>query len=237
MYEQSLTLDVTTPVGPLARFYPSAIDVFESMDIDYACSGGRPLADAATSAGIEPQQLLNAVRKAVSFPAVEGTLVELIHQIVTEHHDIEQNQMRDLLARLAANPEGAPERDRIRRIFAALVAAGAGHMRREERELFERIEELELHPHRIRAGTVSRRMFAEFVEHDITHDRLVKIRELTLRLRVRGTADSALLDELDTFDRKTHRHMHLENNVLVPRVISMENRLKQLRDEMARPQG
>ncbi|MGZ4809983.1 MAG: hemerythrin domain-containing protein, partial [Thermoanaerobaculia bacterium] len=84
--------------------------------------------------------------------------------------------------------------------------------------------------HRIRAGSISRPMLNEFVEHDIVHERMTKIRELTLQLRARPDADTALLDELDELYRAVHRHIHLENNVLIPLVIDLENRLKEARN-------
>jgi iron-sulfur cluster repair protein YtfE (RIC family) len=71
----------------------------------------------------------------------------------------------------------------------------------------------------------------EFLEHDLIHERLTKLRELALRIRVRGTSFGELLDEVDVLMHAIYRHIHLENNVLIPRVIDLENRLKTLRQE------
>jgi hypothetical protein len=38
--------------------------------------------------------------------------------------------------------------------------------------------------------------------------------------------DVQLLDEIEELYRAVHRHIHLENNVLIPLVIDLENRLK-----------
>jgi CRP-like cAMP-binding protein len=105
------------------------------------------------------------------------------------------------------------------------------HMLREERQLFPPIETLEIHPHRVRFGSMSRPLLAEFVEHDLVHEWLVRIRELSLRLRSANYPHTDVLDALDSFDRDAHRHMHLENNVLIPRVVEMENRLKTEHEE------
>ncbi|MGZ5476407.1 MAG: hemerythrin domain-containing protein, partial [Thermoanaerobaculia bacterium] len=78
----------------------------------------------------------------------------------------------------------------------------------------------------VRAGSISRPLLNEFVEHDFAHERLAKIRELALRLRNVEGSDVQLLDELDELFRAVHRHIHLENNVLIPLVIDLENRLK-----------
>jgi iron-sulfur cluster repair protein YtfE (RIC family) len=99
-------------------------------------------------------------------------------------------------------------------------------MLREEKNLFPRIEELDLHPHKVRAGSISRPLLNEFIEHDIVHERIAKIRELALRLRSMEGPDVQLLDEIEELYRAVHRHIHLENNVLIPLVIDLENRLK-----------
>jgi iron-sulfur cluster repair protein YtfE (RIC family) len=80
----------------------------------------------------------------------------------------------------------------------------------------------------VRVGSLSRPLLMEFVEHDTIHEWLVKVRELGLRLRIRG-ADAALLERIDDLDRSVHRHLHSENNVLIPRVVDLEHRLRSRR--------
>lgn len=227
----TLTIEASAPVGQIARFFPSSIAVFETMDIEFACKGGRSLADAALAAGADLAELLTALRRVANEGrSMETSVADLIHTIVTEHHRIENEMLRDIDARLA-KLRGNEDVARIRRIVANLTDAIHTHMLREERELFPRIEELDLHPHRIRAGSISRPLLVEFVEHDVVHERLVKVRELTLRLR--GRADDETIAALERFDLLTHRHIHLENNVLIPRVIDLENRLKLTRRQEA----
>ena len=225
-------IDVATPVGQIARFYPTAIAVFETYDIDFACKGGRSLLDAAQAAGADADAVLLAVSASSVGRSAEGTVAELIHKIVTQHHRFETERLRLLLARL----ENSDDSDvvRIRRIVADILESMSAHMLREERTLFPQIEELDLHPHRVRGGSVTRPLLTEFVEHDLLHERFAKLRELALRLCARRLdgADE-LLREVDVLSRDVHRHMHLENNVLIPRVVELENRLKSMRAEGA----
>jgi iron-sulfur cluster repair protein YtfE (RIC family) len=67
----------------------------------------------------------------------------------------------------------------------------------------------------------------------MAHERLQKIRETALRLRAQRFADTQLLDDIDNFDRMAHRHIHLENNVLAPRVMEIENRIRADRAQLA----
>jgi regulator of cell morphogenesis and NO signaling len=222
-------INESSPVGQTARRYPATIAVFEAFDIDYACKGGRSLADAARAAGVEASALLTGLQPALAGgPAPEPPIPELLHTIVTEHHRFESVRLRSLAARFEtaqANSAAA----RIRTLLLDLADSGGAHMMREERSLFPQLEQLDLHPHTVRAGSISRPLLNEFVEHDVVHERITKIRELALRLRSRSEWDVQLLDEIDELYRDVHRHMHLENNVLIPRAIDLENMLRSAR--------
>jgi len=225
----TLAIQRTSPIGEIARHHPATIALFETLDLDYACRGGRPLEHAALTAGLDPEELVRSVASIAndSPRAEEGTLAELLHTIITEHHRLDLDTVRDLTTRLA-RMDHEPLAGRIRRLLLSVHEALRGHILREERELFPRIEELDLHPHRVRAGSISRPLLAEFVEHEAVSEYLGKLRELTTRLRG-GDADAGLLDEIEHFVLRVRRHLHQENNVLIPRVLELESRLKSAR--------
>lgn len=228
----NIKIEDVAAVGALARRHPTLIALFEELEIDYACKGGRTLRDAAAYAGHDPKQVLELVRITAGEPDDDrGTLAELIHLIITDHHKFASEQSRAILKQLNATVDPPEDLRRIGRIFKTLSDAIETHMMREERQLFPPIEALELHPHRVRFGSMSRPLLAEFVEHDLVHEWLARIRELSLRLRSAKYSQIDLLDALDAFDHDAHRHMHLENNILIPRVVEMENRLKIAHEE------
>jgi len=230
----SFVIESTTPVGTIARFLPETIGVFESLDIDFGCYGNRSLADAAAAAGADLDDALAMLAAGRSSDdQTETSLPDLIHRIITEHHRFDRELMRDILRRLGPREQRDGEIARIGRLLSSLAESLGPHMRREERELFPLAEQLSLHPGRIRAGNIGRRLLHEFIEHSLAHERLQKIRETVLRLRARGFGDTHLLDDLDALDRMAHRHIHLENNVLAPRVMEIENRLRADRAQLA----
>jgi regulator of cell morphogenesis and NO signaling len=231
---QKIHLDASSPVGQVARFFPSTIAAFENFDVDYACKGGRSIADAAAATGLSTAKLLEEITVIADaeVPAPEPTVSELVHIIVTEHHRFEAEQFRILSAELMVRPDDL-DVSRMRRLVADLSGSISVHMLREERNLFPRIEELDVHPHRVRSGSISRPLLNEFLEHDSVHERLTKLRELSLRARLSNAIEPDVLNDLELLNRAIHRHMHLENNVLIPRVIDLENRLKTLRNEAA----
>jgi regulator of cell morphogenesis and NO signaling len=225
-------IDATTPVGRIARLYPETVSLFDGMDVEYACKGGRALRDAAVAAGVSSEELLGAVLATIDGmpPAEERGIGELLDALIREHERFGDERFREILLRFD-RIEHYPDAERLHRLLKALRTKMAGHMQREEREIFPRIEELDLHPERGRLG-ISRQLLIEFVEHDVVHEWLTKIRELTLRLRTREV-DALLLDAVDEMCHALKRHLHLENNVLIPRVIDSEQRLKSRR--MAEP--
>jgi regulator of cell morphogenesis and NO signaling len=231
---QKFHIDGASPVGQVARFFPSTIAAFENFDVDYACKGGRSIADAGAATGLSTAKLLEEITVIANaeVPAPEPSVSELVHIIVTEHHRFEAEQFRILSAELMVRPDDL-DVSRMRRLVADLSGSISVHMLREERNLFPRIEELDVHPHRVRSGSISRPLLNEFLEHDIVHERLTKLRELSLRARLSNAIEPDVLNDLELLNRAIHRHMHLENNVLIPRVIELENRLKTLRNEAA----
>ena len=220
----------SSPIGQVARWFPRAIAVFEEFDIDYACTGGRSVHDAAVGAGFEPIVLLGALEDAAEGGAApEQSISDLVHTIVIEHHRFEAARFRQLASHFEPPDMTNVLAARIRNLLVSLATSLSEHILREERNLFPHLEELDLHPHRVRAGSISRPLLNEFHEHDAIHEKLTTVRELSLRLRLRPESDTTVLDEIDELYRAVHRHMHLENNVLIPRVIDLENSLKNAR--------
>ena len=77
-------------------------------------------------------------------------------------------------------------------------------------------------------GTVHDRIRKMEAEHQEAGERWRLIREATGGYAVpnhAGTAYRVCFKELQEFERDLHRHVHLENNILFPRAIRLEERL------------
>jgi regulator of cell morphogenesis and NO signaling len=75
-------------------------------------------------------------------------------------------------------------------------------------------------------GTVANPIRMMEREHREAADQLRIIRELTRNYAVPGDGCSTYevcMRELADFERDLHRHVHLENNVLFPRALALEN--------------
>lgn len=219
-----------------------AAGVFEQFGIDFYCAGRRSLADACRRAATDPAMVIREL-EALSPPAVadddvmHGPVDRLIHHILAVHHAYVRSAVpaieRHLRAIQAVHGAAHPELRRIGEIFGAVSGNLEQHMIKEERILFPYLRELAaggplrgvgMSPF----GTVENPIRMMEREHREAADEVRLIRELTNRY-VRpadgGVAYETCLTELSRFEYDLHRHLHLENNVLFPRVLVLEQRL------------
>lgn len=234
------TLEKT--VREIALEDPSSIRVFESLGIDYCCGGKRPLSDACSHAHVDVDRvlaLLEEANRASKVPEGEAwtgkSLGELIAHIVAEHHAYvrrETPRVEALLAKVAAkHGEAHPEVAQIAELFSAIGQELSTHLMKEEQVLFPYIERME---EALEAGepapvpffgTVQRPVAMMIAEHDDAGALLARIRELSGGYNVPADACPsfvALYRGLEEFERDLHRHVHLENNILFPRAVDME---------------
>lgn len=231
MIEQvTITPDLT--LADVARNLPQAVHVFEEFGIDYSCRGARSVADAAAGVGLSPDDLVERVLAAPLNGAKDWNrlpLAELTH-FLSEDHEASIRSMlswvRDAIDAAVTECTSCEVGKRIGTLFASYSMAVTKHMLNEERDLFPFIERVE----RAKAsgGTsaptprMSQRVLREFVEHESFRERLRMMRELAWQLGT-GPAAQELRKRLRQCSREVHEHIHLENNILYPRAIELEN--------------
>lgn len=214
-------------VADVAEAFPQSIAVFEDAGIDFSCRGLRSIADAAAAAGYEVEDL-RAVIEALPPPAgarrwSERSVEELTRFLVSDHHEFATASVPALRALIAKAIDRNPNEPRFKRLaamFSKLSAAILVHAEHEEHDLFSTFGVT-----RDAAKTrLSQRVLREFVEHESFNEQLRMMQELCLRID--GDSARELLAELDRVARTIRYHMHLENNVLYPRAIEIENELQ-----------
>lgn len=235
------TLEKT--VREIALENPSSIRVFESLGIDYCCGGKKPLSEACARANLELGHVIelleNAERDTQVSTGEEWTnraLGDLIAHIVGKHHAYvrqETPRIQALLIKVTGkHGEAHPELAQISQLFSAVGQELSMHMMKEEQVLFPYIDGME------RAigsgepvpagcfGTVKRPIANMIAEHDDAGALLASIRSLSNSYSApAGACPSflALYRGLEEFERDLHRHVHLENNILFPRAIELED--------------
>ena len=220
--------DAETAVGRIVRACPAAMEVFEQFDIDYACGGAQSLRAAAEAAGVPCDAVLRKLNAVATEGPLEAepTLETLVRGVLPGSHEEERARLRSLAKVLsAAAPARSAVHGRLQRLAWSLEKTLRRHMEREEHDLFPAIERLASGDPTALPGSIVRRIYVEFVEHETIHELLVKLRELRLRALLEG-CDDRLISELVGLERETLRHIHMENNVLLPLALEAENRMR-----------
>jgi regulator of cell morphogenesis and NO signaling len=230
-----------TTLRSIALEQPATIRVFERLNLDYCCGGNRPLAEACAQKGLDVEAVVASLTEAAqgNAPAArdftEAAPSELIHHIVKTHHAYVRNELPRLLAMAerVGSKHGPthPEVTQIERQLNQLGEELLMHLQKEEIVLFPYIEKLE----RRRNGSAQApeacfasvespiRMMVH--EHESAGALMEAMREATGGFKPwTGACPTTvgLYDGLDAFERDLHRHVHLENNILFPAAIAME---------------
>ena len=222
---------------------PEATRVLEKLGIDYCCGGGQTLERACQTAGVPIGEVLvwlEAAATKTGGPAEErdwqtAPLAELIAHIQNTHHRF----TRDELARIApladkvcaVHGSNHPELSGIRETFAGLAEELTAHLMKEEMILFPFVIRMEQAVSRGQAmprapfGTVGNPIAMMAQEHDGAGEALRRMRRLSCDYAVPADACisfQTLYGALAGLEGDLHRHIHLENNILFPRAIAME---------------
>ncbi|MEW6208850.1 MAG: iron-sulfur cluster repair di-iron protein [Acidobacteriota bacterium] len=240
-----MMISSTKTVRELALEMPGATEVFEKIGIDYCCGGAQSLSEACVKVGKPIEQVLPMLEEIVSKSDTKEEkidwrvrrLAKLTHYIVNKHHAFTRRELGRLSLLIAkvcsAHSARHPELVLIQSLFQSLEHDLLPHMHKEEQILFpyiERMEEAIRRSERMPTaffGTVRSPIRMMMLEHDNAGELLRAIRDASKDFKVPedGCASYELLYEgLKEFEHDLHQHIHLENNILFPRAIEMEDR-------------
>jgi len=238
-----VTITENQTVREIAVENPATVRVFESLGIDYCCGGRRPLTDACAEANVPVERLLEMLRSAGqgapedAQPWKDAPLAELAEHIVTRHHGYirkETPRIEALLEKVTMrHGSGHPELLTVKELFAAMSQELLTHAMKEEQVLFPHIERMEKaavagEPAPAAFfGSVRNPIARMLADHDDAGELTARIRKITDNYRLpEGACPTyrALFDGLAEFERDLHQHVHLENNILFPRALQLENR-------------
>lgn len=219
-------------LGELVAERPARARILERWGIDYCCHGQRTLADAAASAGLDPDEVATEVDEVVD--DTDGHIdrlepIALVDHILTTHHDYLHEEL-PLLVALAAkvrDVHGArhPELARIAELVNEIQADLTPHLAKEEQVLFPAIREWADGQRTFPFGTLSNPVRMMMFEHDQAGELLAELRSVTGDYTPPPdgcTSYEVLFARLAHLELDTHRHIHLENNVLFPAVTAGE---------------
>ena len=232
-------------VGELVADDYRKAEVFKQFGIDFCCGGGQTVSEVCRKKGLSFDLLANELQKieddAVgSEPHDANTwdLDVLVEYVVNVHHKYVRANiplLKEFTTKVArVHGHANPEVTRIATFFAELAAELELHMMKEERILFpyikQMVEDQKRNAPRQYAPFGSVQNPVRMMEHE--HDRAGSIMR-EIRQASQGftppehacTTYRVSYFKLEEFEADLHRHIHLENNILFPKAIALEQRL------------
>lgn len=217
--------------------------VFEKYHLDFCCKGKRSLEQACAEQHINATDVINELSHTVStgtgtcaleFPFDKMSLTQLADYIVTTHHAYVKKEAKQILAwleKVAFKHAGRyPELKRILALFTSEKEEMDLHMEKEELILFPRIKELERISKEANGKmTININYLLSPIailekEHDYAGSLLEEIRNLSndyVPPEEACTTNRLAFAALRSFEADLHQHVHLENNILFPKAITM----------------
>ncbi len=227
----------TATIASLAIANPGAIPTLERLGIDYCCGGARSVAEACAHAGVDPEALRALLEEA---PRDGGSdwdgrpVSALIQHILDTHHVFTRRAIASLpplAAKVRARHGDAHAGTKTVELLVQRLAEDLEpHLLKEEQILFPYILELEAaadaggRPESC-FGTVRNPIRMMMREHDAAGEILAELRTVTgsyVAPEDACTSFQALYAGLRELETDLHRHIHLENNVLFPRALALE---------------
>lgn len=218
--------------------------VFDRYGIDFCCNGARSLPDACHAAGVEVEQVVAGLAATTSgesaFADFKSWDTDLLADYILKYHHRNIRTQGPAIERLLTkvcnvHGDNHPELFEVQALFLGSLADLESHLEKEEVMLFPYIYELceaeRTHSHvgGFHCGTVEAPIRVMMAEHDAEGERY---REISRLLNGYPTPVDAcdsyrlLLIRLKEFEQALHHHIHLENNIVFPRAIALETKLK-----------
>lgn len=229
----------TRSLGEIVSHDLRAGAIFDRFGLDYCCGGARTLGEACRQRGIGVDQVAIAIDAldAASPAAPERDCAALVDHIINRHHAyvrrsipvVQQHLTKVVTAHGARHPELAE----VQAQFSTVATELMQHMVKEETVLFPYIYALaaavehKAPPPPDMFGTVQNPIRMMEIEHQEAGDGVSALRELTRGYEPPDDACDTyrmVLRELAAFEQDLHEHVHLENNVLFPKAIELEEK-------------
>lgn len=228
-------------LGEIAAKDLRKAEVFKKYGLDFSCGGKKTVKEACADKGLDVTKVEQELQKADKAPAShpipydEWNLDFLADYIVNTHHSYIRKKLPDIVtyADKVMTVHGAlhPELLEINQLVITLNSGLTDHLETEEKLLFPYIKELVRAdkstpaPHTPQFESVQAILSQHEKEHAAVGEKLNSIRSLTngYTLPEDACASYSLLYRmLAEFEEDIHLHIHLENNILLPKAIQLE---------------
>lgn len=238
--EKPMTQSKEKSIGRIAaEDYRKAL-VFKKFGLDFCCGGKKTLEEAAKEKGIDKsaiQQELDLVDQETDDSKqdfINWEMSTLVDYIINRHHQYVKDRLPEINSVLHkvvnVHSEGHPELVELYQNFTWMAEDLLGHLQKEEQVLFPYIKELDksLRNYTPENPAIKSAVRMMEEEHETAAEYLENMRKISDDYTIPpGACGSyrmvyALLNE---FDEDLKQHVHLENNILFPKALKLEEEL------------
>lgn len=222
-------------IGNIVAQLPKASQIFKKYNIDFCCGGNRTLSSAINEQQLDEDALLEELNQTYQetknlnekqLDWREAPFSDLIDFIINKHHSYLQTTLPALseltTTVLRAHGTNHKELSQVHKLFHTLKMELEQHLITEEEVLFPLIKEYEKTGSKILLAEVKDTIEQLENEHEGAGDILKELKSITNKYKKPEDACPTyektykLMQELES---DIFEHIHLENNILHPRLL------------------
>jgi regulator of cell morphogenesis and NO signaling len=233
----------TLTLAQIVQYNFHAAAIFEKYGLDFCCRGNKPVAQACEEKGLNKEAIFNELsyldkKASGSTRHDEWGMDFMIDFIVNTHHEYVRKMIPVISAHTqkiaSVHGENHPELIEIAKRFSIVYKDLKQHMLKEEQILFPYVKQM------VKASSNGNKFEAPYfgsvvnpiqmmeIEHQNAGDELFGIRDLSNNYTVPEDACNTYricFLELKEFEEDLHKHIHLENNILFPKAVKLEQEM------------
>lgn len=211
-----------------------AAEVFKNAGIDFCCGGNQSLGEACSDKKLDITIIENQLAKLeattpdTAHNFKEWNLDFLIDYIVNTHHKTVLNLLPQLTfytQKIAdVHGDNHPELNEIARLFSQINEELLQHLKNEEEVLFPAIKELLKSNSAIAKETIISEITRMAKEHEFAGGAMDTINVLSHNYLLPDDGCNTYkvtYKLLEQFEDDLHIHVHLENNILYPKALTL----------------
>lgn len=226
--------DIT--VGEIVAIDYRAAEVFKEAGIDFCCGGKKSIDETCAEKGIDKDELIRKLQVLESTPNtsthnfMEWEPGFLCDYIVNTHHKYVLKTLPDLVnytEKIASvHGKGHPELEEVAILFSKINKELLQHLKNEEEVLFPSIKEVLVSGSKKAKADIISEITRLSGEHEFAGGAMDRINAITSGYKVPSDGCNTYhvaFKLLRQFEDDLHTHVHLENNILYPKALTLAN--------------
>lgn len=229
-----MTFNRMDKIGEVVARFPGASNIFKEYKIDFCCGGNRSLALVVEQQKLNEEEVLSKLNEAYEAAQKlrqdqrnwqEASSSEIIEFVVNTHHAYlvkELPLLSEFVTKIMrVHGPNHPELGQLHRLFHSLKLELEQHLVKEEEILFPLVREYEANPTEENRATAFAKLNELENEHEQAGDLLKEMRAITNDYTLpEGACRTYTLTfhKLAELESDMFEHIHLENNILFPRL-------------------